>query len=88
MPTVILEAMAMNLAILATDTGATSLLVDKENGLLIETDNANQLLNGLNYFCSISKEALYQLKYSSYKKVSEKYLWPVSIQVTINALKS
>ena len=88
MPTVILEAMAMNLAILATDTGATSLLVDKENGLLIETDNAIQLLNGLNHFCSISKEAINQLKYSSYKKVSERYLWPVSIQVTINALKS
>lgn len=87
MPTVILEAMAMNLAILATDTGATSLLVDKDNGLLIETDNAKQLLEGINHFCTLSKEELNRLKSVSYKKVSEKYLWPVSIQVTINALK-
>jgi len=88
MPTVILEAMAMGLAILATDTGATSLLVNKENGLLIETDNLAQLIDGLNYFNQMPSDKLHILKQTSFQKVSEKYIWPVSIQVTINALKS
>lgn len=87
MPTVILEAMAMSLAILATDTGATSLLVNNENGVLIETDNLAQLIDGLNHFSTISINELNLLKQSSFKKISEKYIWPVSIQVTINALK-
>ncbi|MDI1235316.1 MAG: glycosyltransferase family 4 protein [bacterium] len=87
MPTVILEAMAMNLAVIATDTGATSLLVGKQNGLLIQPDNLSQLIESLQYFCQIPSEELHILKQSSYKIVAEKYIWPVSIQVTINALK-
>ncbi len=88
MPTVILEAMAMGLAILATNTGATSLLVSNENGKLIETDNITQLVDGLNYFIQLPPDKLVLQKQSSFNKVSEKYIWPVSIQVTINALKS
>ena len=88
MPTVILEAMAMGLAILATNTGATSLLVSNENGKLIETDNITQLVDGLNYFIQLPPDKLVLQKQSSFNKVSEKYIWPVSIQVTINALQS
>ena len=88
MPTVILEAMAMGLAILATNTGATSLLVSNENGKLIETDNITQLVDGLNYFIQLPPDQLVLQKQSSFNKVSEKYIWPVSIQVTINALQS
>ncbi len=87
MPTVILEAMAMGLAVLATDTGATSLLVDSNNGKLIEPDNKEALFTALNEFIEIDRKELRQLKDYSYRKVSEKYIWPVSVITTINAMR-
>ncbi len=88
MPTVILEAMAMGLAIIATNTGATSLLVSQENGHLIEPGNQQALLKSLYHFTKISPLELNKLKNNSFQKVSEKYIWPISILATINALKA
>jgi glycosyltransferase involved in cell wall biosynthesis len=43
MPTVILEAMAQNLAIIGTDVGAVRAMVSMENGFLITPGNVNEL---------------------------------------------
>ncbi len=49
MPNVILEAMARGLFILATDVGATNVLVkDGENGKLIQPGNKHELLSAIN----------------------------------------
>lgn len=47
MPNVILEAMARGLAVIATDVGATSILVDEEIGWLIPAKNKGDLVNAL-----------------------------------------
>jgi len=87
MPTVILEAMAAGLAIIATDTGATALLVDSQNGHLLQPGDKEALLNSINTFIVIQPDELQRLKNNSFQKVSEKYIWPVSIKTTIKALK-
>ena len=44
MPNVIMEGMARGLAIIATNVGATSRMVSKENGWLISPDNLQKNL--------------------------------------------
>lgn len=87
MPTVILEAMSMGMAIIATDTGATSLLVDSTIGHLIQPNINEQLLQSLKYFISIDRSELQNLKDNSVRKVTDQYIWPVSIKTTIQALQ-
>ena len=48
MPTVILEAMARGKAIIATDVGAISELVDASNGRLIPPNDVKALANAIN----------------------------------------
>ncbi len=87
MPTVILEAMAQGLAIIATDTGATSLLVNNDNGKLIQPNNIEELKGAILYFITLDKENLFVLKNHSYIKVKENFTWQKSIVTTINAMK-
>ena len=47
MPTVILEAMARGKAIIASDVGAVSELVDDSNGKLVPPNNAKVLANAI-----------------------------------------
>lgn len=86
MPTVILEAMAKGLAIIATDTGATSLLVDNTNGQLIQPNNINQLIAAMQYILNLSQQELLALKMQSYLKVKENLIWQKSIITTIHAM--
>lgn len=88
MPTVILEAMACGLAIIATDTGATSLLVNNKNGDLIEVNNLIQLKQSLIRFINMKKDELFQLKMESHYLVKNQYLWSNSVKTTIQAIKS
>ncbi len=88
MPTVILEAMACGLAIIATDTGATSLLVNNKNGDLIEVNDAIQLKQSLLRFIEMENDELFQLKNESINLVKNQFLWSNSIKTTIQAIKS
>lgn len=87
MPTVILEAMASGLAIIATDTGATALLTDDTNGRLLTPGNADELSKAIKEFSGMPREILQSKKEASYQKVSRQYIWPVSIRATIAALQ-
>jgi len=49
MPTVILEAMSRGKAIIATDVGAVSELVDNTNGILIPTNDTKALAEAINH---------------------------------------
>ncbi|MES2618285.1 MAG: glycosyltransferase family 4 protein [Bacteroidota bacterium] len=88
MPTVILEAMASGLAILATDTGATSLMVGNDNGLLVTPGDQNAISNGLLFFINADDEKLLQLKDNSYTKLITNFIWPISIKATIRSISS
>ena len=50
MPNVILEAMSRGLAIIGSNVGAISLVVDHENGFLIENNNVKSILDAIIYF--------------------------------------
>ncbi len=74
MPNVILEGMARGLAIIATDVGATDLLVDDDNGKLIKFENCENLIDDLHklilIFSTIDQSELLIKKEMSLKKIN------------------
>ncbi|HKJ32590.1 MAG TPA: glycosyltransferase family 4 protein, partial [Balneolales bacterium] len=75
MPTVILEAMASGLAIIATDVGAVNQLVSSSNGWLIKGDVKNGLLKTINKVANINNYTLNEMKHQSIKMVENGFLW-------------
>ncbi len=73
MPTVILEAMARGNAIIATDVGATSKIIDG-NGWLIECE-PQSIITALIKAINFNKDELLKLKQQSIKLVKEKLIW-------------
>jgi glycosyltransferase involved in cell wall biosynthesis len=74
MPTVILEAMARGLAVIATDVGAVSELVSHENGCLIQAGQVNDLKMAMLSYINGSSLTLMSQKRASQTKVKS-YLW-------------
>jgi len=86
MPTVILEAMARGLAIVATDVGATRELVDDENGQLIPKLTIEVLQSALLAMSALSDEDLDAMKSASLSRVSN-YSWEQVSLDTLQAIK-
>jgi len=86
MPTVILEAMARGLAIIATDVGATRELVDDENGHLIPTLTIEALQSALQEMSALSDQDLDAMKIASLSRVSN-YSWEQVSLDTLQAIK-
>jgi glycosyltransferase involved in cell wall biosynthesis len=82
MPNVILEAMASGLAIIATDVGAVQLLVDKNNGFLLENNNMSSLKKALS---SCIHHDITSLKEASLSKVKN-FIWDSIIEQHINLI--
>jgi len=74
MPTVILEAMARGLAVIATDVGAVSELVSHENGCLIQAGQVNDLKMAMLSYINGNSVTLMSQKRASQTKVKS-YLW-------------
>lgn len=87
MPTVILEAMASGLAIIATDVGAVSHMVDQENGWLIEPGNLYQMKNAIESACKADDKELFDKKSISIKKVRYNFTWDKAIITTIRSIE-
>jgi glycosyltransferase involved in cell wall biosynthesis len=85
MPTVILEAMARSLAIIATDVGATRELVDNDNGHLISKLTTNTLKVAIKNMSSLSDQELDKMKATSLEKVS-KYTWDIVSKDTLKSI--
>ena len=75
MPNVIMEAMARGLAIIATDVGATQILVRKENGWCIESAKPSLILSALNSSLELESEELMSLKIASIMLMKESFTW-------------
>ena len=84
MPTVILEAMARGLAIIATDVGATRELVDDGNGQLIPKLSIGALREALQAMVELSDQDSDAMKGMSLRRVSQ-YTWE---RVSEDTLKS
>ena len=86
MPTVILEAMARGLAIIATDVGATRELVDESNGQLIPELTVGALQSALLEMSALADQALDAMKRASLRRVSQ-YTWEQVSLATLQAIK-
>lgn len=75
MPNVILEAMSRGLAIIASDVGATSLLVSDQNGRLISPGSYQTILSAMKLLINVSNESLDALKTKSKQVIDQHYTW-------------
>ncbi|MDC3260080.1 glycosyltransferase family 4 protein, partial [bacterium] len=82
MPTVILEAMASGLAIIATNVGAVKEQI-KGNGWLLESISSEKLTEALIECCQCEETQLSDFKKASIKLVSEKFLWNKTIELML-----
>ena len=75
MPNVIMEAMARNTAVIATDVGATSLLVDSANGELIPARNSHALHEAIYRMTQNGDERLAAMKSASNLRIRKRFTW-------------
>lgn len=85
MPNVILEAMSRSCAIIASDVGAISMMVNPENGILIKPGDTSELKSAIEQILS-NKEKLNSLKASSLKKCKEDFIWENIMEKLIRVL--
>lgn len=87
MPNVILEAMASGCAIIATDVGAVSELVNNDNGWLITPGDISALQDAMRYALELDKKELQKKQAISLQKVKDHFLWETVITKTITEIK-
>jgi glycosyltransferase involved in cell wall biosynthesis len=87
MPTVILEAMAMGLAIIATDVGAVTELVDEHNGKIVLAGDVEGLKSAISLFMSLPEPKLLEMKKKSILKIKDRFLWENVISLTISEMR-
>ncbi len=75
MPNVILEGMANGCAIIATNVGAISLMVDAANGWLIKPGDVNELVDTLVKAITLSEFDMMEMRNRSLEKVKVDFLW-------------
>ena len=86
MPTVILEAMASGLAVLATDVGAVGLLVQEETGWLIPVGNKEALSVAFIQAITCEETVLNSKKVNARNLIKGKYTWDKVITFTLNQI--
>ncbi|MDX2171602.1 MAG: glycosyltransferase family 4 protein [Bacteroidota bacterium] len=87
MPNVILEGMANGLAILATDVGATNVLVNTETGWLLKNCNVTKIEENLIKIINTSPQEVDSKKQTALKTITENFVWEKLIINLINKLK-
>lgn len=83
MPNVILESMARGLAVIATDVGAVSLLVNESNGAILASPAPKLIYNAIS---RLTKENINKMKLNSLKKI-QAFRWSEIAKETVNKLK-
>ncbi|MCG8578075.1 MAG: glycosyltransferase family 4 protein [Flavobacteriales bacterium] len=86
MPTVILEAMARGLAIMGTDVGAVSRMIDA-NGILLPTPEPKLIQSAIEKIIQLNSTQLEDYKKQSLRLVKEQFIWEVIAQQKINDFK-
>jgi glycosyltransferase involved in cell wall biosynthesis len=86
LPTVILEAMASGLVVVATDVGAVRDLVDTDNGWLVAPGQVDDLVAALGEAIHLPAPLLREKQAASLARVRASYLWDRVAADTIQAL--
>jgi glycosyltransferase involved in cell wall biosynthesis len=86
MPTVLIEAMARGLAVIATDVGASSELVDPSTGILLPEPRPELIANAIREIVSMPEAQLERLREAARAKASE-YRWELVAARVIAAIR-
>lgn len=86
MPNVILEAMANGLAVIATDVGATGVLVNNSCGWLIKNCEPVEISSAINSAVSLDLPALDALKQNALNRIRNEFTWDKLILIFHNKL--
>ena len=87
MPTVVLEAMARGLAVIATDVGATAEWVGADNGVLLPRPDVGDLRAAIERFIALPAAELHRLQSASIAK-ARTCTWDLVTAKTIAAIQS
>jgi glycosyltransferase involved in cell wall biosynthesis len=87
MPTVIMEAMASGLAVIATDVGAVSQQVER-NGWLLPGPEPVAVAQAMRAAMDLPSEDLLSMKRRSLEKVREQFTWKYVIGRKLELLKT
>ena len=87
MPNVILESMARGLAIIASNVGAIPLMVNSENGIIINEINVQSILKSIIDLYSMSNTEIDHLKNKSLLKVKS-FSWNKVINIMENKINN
>lgn len=87
MPTVILEAMASGLAIIASNVGAVSEQVSEANGILVQPGNKAELEHALLEMLKIAPDRLIRMKKKSIDTIKKQFLWDEIIAKNISEIE-
>ncbi len=87
MPNVIMEGMARGMAILATDVGAISVIVNSDNGWLIRPNDIASLKETLQAICNCDSSTLLEKRQSSLLKIQD-FFWEKIAKDTIRKLEN
>ncbi len=75
MPNVIIEGMAAGLAVIATNVGAVSLLVNEETGWLIKSCSINELKEVMFDAIRVNADLLLHKKQAAVKLIGKSFIW-------------
>ncbi len=87
MPNVVLEAMGSGLAVAATNVGAVGLMVNNDNGWIIEQPSVSAITEAIDRIVNTDKAELMKRKLSSLHKASSEFTWDVIGKQTFEAIQ-
>ena len=87
MPTVIFEAMAFGLALIATDVGAVNQQVSAKNGWLLPKPNKHLIKQAIKEAIELPKLELNEMKKHSLELIQSKFMWEQVIQTKLKLIK-
>jgi len=80
MPNVILEAMANGLAVIATDVGATNVLVNDKTGWLLKSSNPDEIKSVLDLVMKTEASGIQQKKQNALTLITQTFTWEKLIE--------
>lgn len=80
LPNVILEAMANGLAVIATDVGATRILVSDANGILLSDSQPSSILTAMNKLLELHPSEIEKKRISSLGKIKKEFTWEILVE--------
>lgn len=86
LPNVILEAMSNGLTVLATDVGATNVLVNSRTGWLMKEASCNELKHQLKLIISSDVKLVDEKKQNALELIRSEFVWEVLIKKLIEKI--